>query len=240
LEDCEFICSRNIILSKFGVSEDGNHVFRRRHRGLSFLLQTLTMAANRDEALKCIGISQRHLSAGNFPSARRFAEKSIALFPTPEAKQLLERISVQESEPSSSSGPSSSNTNGSAAKASGASAHETSGTTHQRHAGTSSSASTSNGSASSSSEKKRDFTPEQVAVVKRIRKCKVTQYYEIMGLEKACEENDVKKAYRKASSPIICHPLYILPWLFFSSPFSYIQTRMGLQVPTKPSRVRHS
>ena len=46
-------------------------------------------------------------------------------------------------------------------------------------------------------EKAREYTPEQAAVVKRIRKCKVTEYYEILGLKKDSDENDVKKAYRK-------------------------------------------
>lgn len=34
-------------------------------------------------------------------------------------------------------------------------------------------------------------------MVKRIRSCKVTEYYEIMSLKRDCEEAEVKKAYRK-------------------------------------------
>lgn len=45
--------------------------------------------------------------------------------------------------------------------------------------------------------KKREYTTEMAAVVKRVRKCKVTEYYEILGLTKSCEENDVKRAYKK-------------------------------------------
>jgi len=34
-------------------------------------------------------------------------------------------------------------------------------------------------------------------VVKRVRACKVTEYYEILAVERECEEADIKKAYRK-------------------------------------------
>lgn len=149
------------------------------------------MAANRDEAIKCIGISQRHLNAGNFPSARKFAEKSIALYPTSEAQQLLEIITARETGSSPSTPTSNEN-----ATASGAEAHPTQDSTHQRHAPQASTSKAANGSAHSP-QKKRDYTPEMAAIVKRVRKCKVTEYYEILGLTKSCEENDVKRAYKK-------------------------------------------
>jgi DnaJ family protein B protein 12 len=44
---------------------------------------------------------------------------------------------------------------------------------------------------------KRDYTPEQRDIVKRVRSCKVTDYYEILSVKKDCEEVEVKKAYRK-------------------------------------------
>ncbi|KAF9512692.1 hypothetical protein BS47DRAFT_1345124 [Hydnum rufescens UP504] len=45
---------------------------------------------------------------------------------------------------------------------------------------------------------------ERVATVRRIRACKATQYYEIMGLEKTCSDQDIKRAYRKLA--ILTHP----------------------------------
>ena len=150
------------------------------------------MAANRDEAIKCIAISQRHLNSGNFASARRFAEKSLSLFPTPEAKRLVELIALRESEPSTSSSTAESDTP--QASASGAEAHPTRDSTHQRHHAHGNGS--ANGSASDS-EKKREYTPEMAAVVKRVKRCKVTDYYAIMELQKDCEEADVKRAYRK-------------------------------------------
>jgi len=161
----------------------------------------MASTANRDEAIKCISISQRHLNANNFPSARRFAEKSLSLYPTPEAKQLLELITSRESDPI----PEPPLSSGTAASASGAEAHPTQETTHHRHSTRpqASSSKAANGSASSS-EKQREYTPEMAAVVKRIRKCKPTEYYEILGLTKSCEENDVKRAYKKLALQL--HP----------------------------------
>jgi hypothetical protein len=35
------------------------------------------MESNRDEALRCLAIAQKHRDAKNYPSARKFAQKSI-------------------------------------------------------------------------------------------------------------------------------------------------------------------
>ncbi|KAI0911740.1 DUF1977-domain-containing protein [Ustulina deusta] len=53
----------------------------------------------------------------------------------------------------------------------------------------------------------RKCTPEQKAAVLRIRRCKVTAFYEILDLEavrSTCTDADVKKAYRKQS--LLTHP----------------------------------
>lgn len=46
---------------------------------------------------------------------------------------------------------------------------------------------------------KRDFTPVQAALVKRVKSCKVTDYYAILDLKKGCEDVEIKKAYRKVN-----------------------------------------
>ena len=97
-----------------------------------------------------------------------------------------------------------------------------------------------NGTARGSGGEKRDYTPEQEAVVKRVRSCKITEYYEILSVKKECEEAEVKKAYRK-----VCLLFYLIIYLFGimlilvlnSSPFSYILTRTVLLVQMKHSRV---
>jgi DnaJ homolog subfamily B member 12 len=147
------------------------------------------MESNRDEAEKCLRIARKHFDSGNISSARKFCQKSISLFETPAALKLLASINDAKEGPATAS--TSSATEG----------HPSAAGVKHRHTAPSSSGSTANGSAGGS-EKKRDYTPEQHAVVKRVNACKVTAYYEILALEKDCEENDVKKAYRKVSNYI--------------------------------------
>lgn len=53
-------------------------------------------------------------------------------------------------------------------------------------------------------DKKREYTPQQHAAVKRIMSYKSTQYYEILSIERNCEDIQIKKAYRKVSLTV--HP----------------------------------
>lgn len=152
------------------------------------------MEGNRDEALRCLSIAQKHRNAGNYTSARKFIQKSLALFATPEAEKLAQII---ESEASASTSTSSSRDTEEATKATGTETHPSASGTHHRHPNGNASKNGSTESSSSKSERKRDYTPEQLAVVKRVRACKVTEYYEILALKRDCEEGEVKKAYRK-------------------------------------------
>ncbi len=162
--------------------------------------------ANRDAALEYISLAQRHRDSGNYASARKFARKSKDLFSTPEVDKLLESINALES--SSSSSTSKSNGFEGTAYTSSAEAHPSApGAKHRHHTqASSSSASLPNGSSSQGNGgEKRDYTPDQAAVVKRVRACKVTEYYEILAVSRECEENEVKKAYRKVC---ITFPFY--------------------------------
>lgn len=153
------------------------------------------MESNKDEALRCLAIAQKHRDAGNLPSARKFAQKSIALFSTPEAIKLLERLDSDTSTSSSAStsrSSASSKPSSGSSFTSGAESHPSASGTKHRHT-----TSTNGSAASSSNEKAREYTPEHAAVVKRVRACKVTEYYEILAVSKDCQEADVKKAYRK-------------------------------------------
>lgn len=160
------------------------------------------MESNKDEALKCLAIAQKHRNAGNFPSAKRFCQKSLTLFSTAEAVKLLQviEVEVQESEGSSSSAQP-------AGSSSAAEAHPSAAGARQRHGAESSKAegkAKANGDAGAGgAQKKRDYTPENVAVVDRVRKCKVTEYYEILALKRDCDEAEVKKAYRKVCGPAL-------------------------------------
>ena len=165
------------------------------------------MESNKDEALRCLHISQKHRTAGNLSSARKFAQKSLALFSTPEAVKLLELIDSEAASSSSSrsSGGSSYSASTTTDPTSFTSATEThpsaSGTKHRSAPSAAKSA-----SRSTSTKEKREYTAENLAVVKRVRACTVTEYYEILEVKKDCDEADVKKAYRKVRYRVIyCH-----------------------------------
>jgi len=151
------------------------------------------MEGNKDEALRCLSIAQKHRNGGNYTSARKFIQKSLALFATPEAEKLAQII---ESEASASTSTSSTTTE-EGTKTTGTEKHPSAGGTYHRHPNGNASTNGSAHGSSSGSEKKREYTPDQLAVVKRVRTCKVTEYYEILALKRDCEEVEVKKAYRK-------------------------------------------
>ncbi|KAA8909822.1 hypothetical protein TRICI_004355 [Trichomonascus ciferrii] len=50
----------------------------------------------------------------------------------------------------------------------------------------------------------RGYTPAQVKAVERVRKCKVTDYYAILDIEKPSSEAEIRKSYRKLA--LIMHP----------------------------------
>ncbi|KAG0308041.1 hypothetical protein BGZ99_001298 [Dissophora globulifera] len=151
------------------------------------------MEVNRDEAKRCLDIARRHLSTGNYSSARKFGGKSISLFPTPEATAFL--ATVDREEASASAGPST-----------------PSSTRSSPNPGSGSSGATAGASSSSTrpiSEPPRprsapvdhkpvdrDYTPEQVAAVKKIRSSG-GDFYKVLGVGKDATESDIKKAYRK-------------------------------------------
>lgn len=143
------------------------------------------MESNKDEALKCLAIARKHHDAGNVASARKFCQKSISLFETVQALKLLASInsSTSTSEPSTSTSTSSA-----------AEEHPSASGAKQRHPHRTPS---TNGTSGGIGGEKREYTAEQGAVVKRVRACKVTEYYEILAVKRDCEEADIKKAYRK-------------------------------------------
>lgn len=101
-------------------------------------------------------------------AARKFCNKSISLYETDEAITLLGQLK---------DGPAASTSSFEARPPSEA---------HSR----------ASMSSDTTSTPTRDDS-ERVAVIRRIRACRATQYYEILGLKRDCTEAEIKKAYRK-------------------------------------------
>jgi DnaJ family protein B protein 12 len=164
------------------------------------------MESNKDEALRSFAIAEKYFNAENMTAARKFCTKSISLFSTPQAEKLLAKInSAADKEPSpASSSTSSSSTSSTTSNTSGPSSStgteehpSATGMKHRHNPPKETLASSSSTGPANGTSKKRDYTPEQLAVVKRVRACKVTEFYEILAVKKDCEESEIKKAYRK-------------------------------------------
>lgn len=133
------------------------------------------MEGNRDEADKCLRIARKALQNGEHDKALKFLNKAEKLYPSIEAKALIDAITK----------------NGSTA---GGPGHRTESDKPNQGKST---GPAQNG-AMPETEKKvesKAYTSEQLDGVQRIKKC--NDFYEILGIVKDASEEDLKKAYRK-------------------------------------------
>ncbi|XP_063077829.1 dnaJ homolog subfamily B member 12b isoform X2 [Engraulis encrasicolus] len=130
------------------------------------------MEVNRDEAERCIEIATAALRNNQLEKAKRFLEKAQRLFPSDDAKALLEEIEK------------------SGYASQGGSAGAQNGTETRRRANENDSAKFDR-----TADSAKSYTSEQLDAVKRIKQCK--DYYETLGVKKDASEEDLKKAYRK-------------------------------------------
>ncbi|KAF6024384.1 DNAJB12 [Bugula neritina] len=132
------------------------------------------MESNRDESVKCLKIGRDSLVKMDYDKALKFANKSQKLYPSQQAEDLIKLIEEKRnSTPTENS--------------------ESEGVRQRRG-----SFSRTNGTTPIHKENESvepAYTPEQLASVKRIKKCKT--YYEILGVSKDATDADLKKSYRK-------------------------------------------
>lgn len=121
------------------------------------------MEVNKEEALRCLSIAQRHRDARNYSSALKFAKKSVTMYGTPEGEKLVQVIEEEMTFTSTTS----SSAGEAKARASGVEEHVTSA--RQRHP------------EKPKVEEKRSFTAKQMEVVTRVKRCGHTAYYEILA-----------------------------------------------------------
>ncbi|KAL0403657.1 UNVERIFIED_CONTAM: Chaperone protein dnaJ 49 [Sesamum radiatum] len=141
------------------------------------------MDGNKDEALKCLKIAKNSIESGDRTRALKFLNKARRLDPSIEIDDLL--LNLNSSQPEDKKTDESTNENPSKPSQNGPRRRVPAGP-----------------SSSSSSTTSATYTEEQVTVVREIKRKK--DYYEILGLEKSCTAEDVRKAYRKLSLKV--HP----------------------------------
>ncbi|XP_010254378.1 PREDICTED: chaperone protein dnaJ 49-like [Nelumbo nucifera] len=143
------------------------------------------MDGNKDEALKCLKIGKEAFELGDRNRALKFITKARRLDPTLPVNDLLAKLGGESGEPQVSDSSTPSGGTRDEGSSPGASS------VRQRVP--------ANGSSSPSS---RSYTEEQITIVRQIRKQK--DCYQILGLERSCSVEDVRKAYRKLSLKV--HP----------------------------------
>ncbi|MQL94880.1 hypothetical protein Taro_027542 [Colocasia esculenta] len=147
------------------------------------------MDGNKDEALKCFRIGKEALDSGNRPRALKFLSKARRLDPNLPVDDLLSKINDAEADEHPAASDSSSH------------APEVPGRSDVGSASSATSAATPKASDSPNGSS-REYTEEQVTIIRQIKKQK--DYYQILGLERDCTVEDVRKAYRKLSLKV--HP----------------------------------
>lgn len=159
-------------------------VFRVHQVEIRIKFESFEMDGNKDDALRCLKIGKYALGLGDRARALRFISKAQRLDPSLPVDDLLSKLEGDNTANESPSGLSSS-------KPSENGAGDSSGVRHRVPA-----------TGSSSSSGSGAYTEEQVTIVREIRRKK--DYYEILGLEKACGVDDIRKSYRKLSLKV--HP----------------------------------
>ncbi|KAL8616931.1 hypothetical protein ACOMHN_041857 [Nucella lapillus] len=134
------------------------------------------MDGDKNESERCIAIAQRCIADGKVKKAIKFLHKAERLYPSEKAQDLLRKMTGRNGE---AQPPRFEETdhgdNEKVRKRRGSLHREASSERKENAAG--------------------DYTPEQLAAVKRIKKCK--DFYEVLDVKKDCKESDTKKAYRK-------------------------------------------
>ncbi|KAG6428374.1 hypothetical protein SASPL_112625 [Salvia splendens] len=142
------------------------------------------MDGNKDEALKCLNIAKNSIQSGDRDRALKFLNKARRLDPSIQIDEFLSNLSDSPPEDKSPKSPTDE------------SPPDPSKTGPRRRAPAAAR------STSSSSTASATYTEEQVTIVRDIKRKK--DYYEILGVEKSCSGEDVRKAYRKLSLKV--HP----------------------------------
>lgn len=142
--------------------------------------------ANQDEAEKCRDLGKAFLQKGDYAKAVKYFDKSLRLFPLPGVtalKEKAERMANGEA-PQEPKARFSTNQR--------ASSHRSSHDDTANH-----STKSTKTEESTQSQSTRSFTPEQEAGSKKILLLAKKSHYEVLGIAKDSDSEQIKKAYRK-------------------------------------------
>lgn len=159
------------------------------------------LESNKPEAERCVELAEDYLRKNDLEKAIKFLNKSLRLFPTPQAAALIQRLKEQSEQPKPKPATSSYYESASYSKTTSSDSHGSkSSTSYSSYSAASTSAndtpsSSSSASSTSSSSSGGDYTDEQSAAAKAIKKKK--NFYDILGVQKSASEDEIKKAYRK-------------------------------------------
>eukprot|EP00252_Welwitschia_mirabilis_P017961 TRINITY_DN40092_c0_g1_i1.p1 TRINITY_DN40092_c0_g1~~TRINITY_DN40092_c0_g1_i1.p1 ORF type:complete len:360 (+),score=31.94 TRINITY_DN40092_c0_g1_i1:249-1328(+) len=137
------------------------------------------MESNKDDAMKCLNIGKAALGSGDATRAKKFLNKAKRLDPSLSVDEILAACDDLLKQPNNSTF---------------ASENPISKEQPYVNPRENSSRSDMNGNST--------YTTEQAEIVRKVRRNK--DYYCILGLEKSCTVEDVRKAYRKLSLKV--HP----------------------------------
>jgi DnaJ family protein B protein 12 len=150
------------------------------------------MEGNRDEAQRAFKLAQSLQSTDPIKSLK-FAKKACALYWSPEAAALVKTLETGE-------GPSTTTTQNPTATSTATNTSSSSSTATKRSTQPSTPKPSSSSKNSNSEQTPPTYKPAQLELVKKVRRHKITQYYEILELKREADESQVKSAYRKVRS----------------------------------------
>lgn len=148
----------------------------------SFKEEKRMKAANKEQAMECLGKAEKARASGDVAKARRMAEKSYHLFPSDKAEALLKELENCEKNQENGGGG-------------GGGGGEGGEGVRRREGG-------GGGEKKEETEEKRKYTPEQKEAVERVLECK--DYYQVLRVDRNCTESELKKQYRKLALQL--HP----------------------------------
>jgi len=173
------------------------------------------MEVNKSEAERCRDMGAEALRKGQYERAAKLLKKSLQLYPLPGVKALLgqaeRRLNEQNSNQSGAGTNASSTPNGRASFAAGSNTPRASSTRTSFSSGPSTARSTTASASASTNntnpESGRNYTDEQVKIVKQVLQAKEGgrgAHYRVLGVEQDANEAALKKAYRKLALKL--HP----------------------------------